>query len=372
MYTSSGKPIENGMLALDEKGKILEIGKNLSSENVEVEYYKGALCPGFINSHCHLELSHLKEKVAPKTGITGFIKELQEVRNANEADKLIAIAAANEEMRKAGIVAVGDISNGSSTLGTKQSSKIYYHTFVELFGYREELAGSIFENGTKLKSEYENHDLPVSIIPHSPYSVSNKLFKLISEVEGNSPLSIHNQESQAENDMFEKGEGLIVEMMNHFGNEMNVRFKESKKSSLLSVIDRINNDAPLLLVHNTFTSKEDVSNAEKTHKNLYWCFCPKANLYIENKLPNISQFLDAGVKCVLGTDSLASNDTLSIWEEILTIKNAFPEIELDTLITWATINGAEYLGIESKFGSFEVGKSPGINWLKGSKQECIH
>jgi len=125
-------------------------------------------------------------------------------------------------------------------------------------------------------------------------------------------------------------------------------------------------ESPLLLVHNTFTSKQDIETAEEQHQNLYWCFCPKANLYIENKLPQIDLFFELGVKCTLGTDSLASNNSLSIWEEILSIRKAFPKIPLNTLINWATINGAQFLGIDNQFGSFEVGKKPGVNWIKGN------
>lgn len=360
------------MLAIDNQGEILKVGTGLKSEGIAIEYFEGSLCPGFINAHCHLELSHLMGKVAQKTGITGFIKELQAVRNAEEADKLIAISEADKKMKEAGIVAVGDISNGSSTIKTKLKSSIFYHTFVELFGFREELASAIFDQGKNLKEEFNLNKLSVSIVPHSPYTVSNKLFKSIYNEDNNIPLSIHNQESQAENDMFEKGDGLLVEMMNHFGNNMAERFRKTNKSSLLSILEKTPNNKPLLLVHNTFTSKEDIVVAEKLNQNLFWCFCPKANLYIENSLPKFSNFINANVTCVLGTDSLASNNSLSIWEEILTIKENYPEIELAKLIEWATINGAKFLGIEQNFGSFEVGKTSGINWIKNNKITPIY
>ena len=100
---------------------------------------------------------------------------------------------------------------------------------------------------------------------------------------------------------------------------------------------------------------------------LYWCFCPKANLYIENQLPNVPIFVKENVKCTIGTDSLASNDSLSIWEEIQTIKRHYSEIPLEKLIQWATQNGAEFLGIEKDYGSFEVGKLGKMNWIRGNR-----
>jgi aminodeoxyfutalosine deaminase len=99
--------------------------------------------------------------------------------------------------------------------------------------------------------------------------------------------------------------------------------------------------------------------------NAYWCLCPNANIYIENTLPNIPMFLNKGCKMTLGTDSLASNSVLSIWDEIMTIHQHYPAIQLEQLIKWATLNGAESLNITDKFGSFTVGKSPGVNLLSG-------
>ncbi|MFT6166140.1 MAG: cytosine/adenosine deaminase-related metal-dependent hydrolase [Vicingaceae bacterium] len=366
LYIGNGDFLMNGMLAIDDNNKIAEVGQNLFADGVNVEYFAGALCPGFINTHCHLELSHLKDKVSEKTGIHNFIVELQKIRNASEEEKLEAIKLGNSEMQAAGIIAVGDISNGDTTLNTKLTSTIFYHTFVELFGFRTHLADSIFEQGQQLKITFTHAGLHSSIVPHSPYSVSEKLFENIAKAKNNTPICIHNQESKAENDMFENGNGHLMEMMKDFGNDMS-GFEKTGKSSLKSHLKRLAKNTPLLLVHNTFTTEQDIRAAEKEHDNLYWCFCPKANLYIEGQLPNIPLFIEKGVKCTLGTDSLASNDTLSIWEEIQTIQHHFPQIPLETLVKWGTLNGAEFLGIENEFGSFEKGKTAAINWIKGSK-----
>jgi len=362
LHFGNGEVIENGMLAIDDLNRIAEVGLDLTAEGVKVEYFKGALCPGFVNTHCHLELSHLKGKVSQKKGIHNFIVELQKIRDASDEEKLAAIQRANTEMKVAGIAAVGDISNGDSTLKAKLESTIFYHTFVELFGFRTHLADSIMEQGQQLKASFAKAGLNSTIVPHSPYSVSEKLFERIAQEKGNSPICIHNQESKAENDMFQNGNGKLVEMMENFGNDMS-GFRKTGETALKSYLARLPANTALLLVHNTFTSGQDIDKAESTHPNLYWCFCPKANLYIEGQLPNIPQFIEKGVKCTLGTDSLASNDTLSIWEEIQTIQRAFPEIPLETLIQWGTLNGAEFLGIDKELGSFEQGKRAEINWI---------
>ena len=107
LYTGKGDFITDGMIAIDDKNKIVTVGQNLISSGIAIEYFEGALCPGFVNTHCHLELSHLKGKVSQKTGIHNFIVELQKIRNASEEEKQNAIEAADTEMKNAGIVAVG-------------------------------------------------------------------------------------------------------------------------------------------------------------------------------------------------------------------------------------------------------------------------
>src|SRR5690606_3481918 len=102
-----------------------------------------------------------------------------------------------------------------------------------------------------------------------------------------------------------------------------------------------------------------------------WCFCPNANLYIEGALPKLRNFLPYRLPITLGTDSLASNDRLCILSELKTLHAHFPELLLSETINWATLNGARLLGIEEKYGSLEVGKTPGLNLLSSVSETEI-
>ena len=119
----------------------------------------------------------------------------------------------------------------------------------------------------------------------------------------------------------------------------------------------------ILLVHNTYTSFKDISFVDRYKRDVIWCLCPKANLYIEDRLPKIDFFINSRLPVVLGTDSLASNDKLCILSEIATLLKAHPTISFTKCLEWATLNGARYLGIEKRFGSLEIGKRPGLNLL---------
>lgn len=364
-------PIKNGILVCDDNGTVVEVIDKGGQfrEEAGVEYYSGILVPGFVNAHCHLELSHLKGKIQEKTGIGGFIGKINQLRNCEVDEVEKALQIADRKMWAAGTAVVGDISNSVLSLKTKLKSKIHYHTFVESFGFHPSRATKSFEYAEFVLNEFQENGLPASIVPHSPYSVSELLFNKIKTKaeQEKSVLSIHNQESKGEAEFYEKGTGPIA---NHLKNNLGIdisHWKPSGKSSLQSVLKYFPTENQLLLVHNTFTEKEDLKELEKqrSSNNTFFVLCPNSNLYIENTLPPIPLFKNEGLTICVGTDSLASNHQLSILDEMLTIQNAFPEIPLEEMIRWATINGAQALQVQQTFGSFETGKNPGVNLISG-------
>ena len=373
IFPSSGPPIKGGMILTEDDGTVIDVisGENIDFGLSDIEKHEGIICPGFINTHCHLELSHLRSKITPGTGLHNFIQELQDKRNSSAEEVKAAMQQAEEEMIKEGIVAVGDISNTNHSFELKSKGSIAYHTFIEAFGFSPERADTIYEKARFLKEEYlqinkqyKGVQTNVSIVPHAPYSVSTALFKKISagSYTENSLLSMHNQESPDENLLFLKGEGKLREMLEKLLPDI-ASWKATALNSLPSVIVHLPPCNKILLVHNTFTSKEDIKKAHHYSKMVWWCFCPKANLFIENKLPSIDTFRKAGGKITIGTDSLASNNSLSILDELKTISNYYPHITLEELINWATRNGAEFLGFK-QLGSIEKGKKMGLNLIK--------
>ncbi len=367
IYTLSGEPVKNGIIAVKENGEIENVFSFENfSKNTQVEKHNGSICPGFINVHCHLELSHMKGKVAEKTTLPGFITSLQSQRKASSEEIQTEIEKADSEMWQNGIVAVGDICNSDETIIQKKNSKIFYHSFIELFGFNPALAEEIFNRALSLSEKFGT--LSNSIVPHAPYSVSKELFEKIKSCAQNfnKTLTIHNQETVSENDLYKSKTGAMALMLEQFKLDLSA-WKNTGLNSLPSVIDFFPQTNPLILVHNTYTEENDIDVATSKHKKLYWCLCPNANLYIENRLPDINLFRRKNLKITIGTDSLASNHQLSIWEEIKTLQKYFPEIKLNELLTWACKNGAEALQL-NQFGTIEKGKLPGLN-LINSKGE---
>ena len=327
----------------------------------DVQQLTGILSPGFINCHCHLELSHMKGMIDERTGLTDFVFKVVTQRHLPEEEILSAIQKAEDEMLANGIVAVGDICNNTITLSQKTKRRIHYHNFIEASGFNPAIAAARFERSLGFFKEYMTHTAAErnSIVPHAPYSVADDLWQKIIDFPGNHLQTIHNQETIAENEWFIEKKGEFVD----FYKQMNIDvdfFEASGKSSLQSYLLKFLKNQSVILVHNVHTSKEDLVFAKASGRQLTWCFCPNANLYIGGQLPAIDLFINQDSTIVLGTDSLASNHQLSILEEIKTITRHFPDIGREQLLRWATSNGARALQMDKLLGSFEPGKQPGV------------
>lgn len=357
----------NNVLITNEKGVIDNIIDEKDAGD-DIANFKGILSPGFINCHCHLELSHLKDVVERGTGLVEFLIKVVSNRNAVKEKIEEAIVNADNEMYENGIVAVGDICNSTDTIFQKQKSKIEYRNFVEVLGFNEQ-SEERFQNYIKVYNTYceAGFEKTTSIVPHAPYTVSNSMFNLINNFSADKIISIHNQETLAEDELYRTKAGEFLKLYQFLNININF-FKPYNKSSLQSYLQLLDKTKQILLIHNTFTKQADidfsVEQSKKANQKIFWCLCVNANLYIENKLPSVKLFRKNTCNIVLGTDSYSSNHSLNILDEIKTVRQHFPSIETKEILQWATLNGAKALGMKNKYGSFEKKKMPGIILLE--------
>jgi cytosine/adenosine deaminase-related metal-dependent hydrolase len=359
-----------------------------SEAGEDVEVYSGVLSPGFVNCHCHLELSHMKGVIPEGTGLVDFlstvIKRRGEVLQAAAAgsggesggrveEKILeAIAAGEQEMLDNGIVAVGDICNTADTVAQKALGRLYYHNFIETMGFIEQGAPARFGHSLSVFNAFvEAYQLPIesnSIVPHAPYSVSPALFRLIAGFPGNHLLTIHNQESEAENEWLLSGKGDFLRLYQLLGLDVSF-FKGTGKRGPESFLPYFYRNQSLILVHNVAMGTGDVG--APGGPDLYFCLCPNANLYIGGQLPDVELLHGQGCRIVIGTDSMASNHQLSILEELKTLQRAFPGLSTATLLQWASAAGAEALQLERVLGTFETGKQPGVLLIEGTEGDRL-
>lgn len=367
VFPVSSDPVLQGVVIIDDAGKILAVEPRERHDPASIEILPGVLVPGFVNTHCHLELSHMKGKVDTGTGLIPFITGVVTQRNAAAEIIAEAIEQAERDMLAAGIVALGDISNSTDTFELKSRGRMRYHTFVELFDFLQEAgADKAFADWSAV---YEQIRLAPgsarSLVPHAPYSVSRTLFKKINDFNEKSGItvSIHNQETPPENELFERGSGAFYDFYGKFNISLD-HFSPTGKPSIHYALQHLNPANRTLFVHNTLSTRADVEAAHAWSPHVFWATCPNANLYIENRLPDYRVFLDTNACVSIGTDSLTSNWQLSILEEIKTIARYQSYVPFETLLRWATLNGARALGFDDTLGSLEPGKTPGLLLLQ--------
>lgn len=319
-----------------------------------VEFYSGVIVPGLVNCHTHSELSAMHGSVSRGTGLTGFVKEIGNARVKFSAEEAIgAVSYHDSKMYSEGVAAVADICNFDVSFSAKKSG-IHYHNFIELFGFSDDWPSAVMRGNEIVKVSHDNN-MKANLTPHSTYSVPDGMFKsIISANIDNGLLSIHFMESRDEKELY-SNEGRLAVRYKEIGYDPDFLHYGSPAKRLIGSIPP---EIPLLLIHNTFVSAEEIDIIESHFKDVTWVLCPRSNLFIERALPDVKQFRDRGCRIAIGTDSLASNDSLSMADEISFMLDNL-DVSFAEAIDWATINGAEALQIDHWAGSFEIGKKPG-------------
>jgi aminodeoxyfutalosine deaminase len=359
----------DSVLITSSGGEIIDIVP-VAAAGDDIAVFSGILSPGFVNCHCHLELSHMKGLIPEKTGMIDFLVRVIQQRGFADDSIKKGIEDAENSMLQNGIVAVGDICNTANTLEQKKAGRLLYHNFIETMGFVENTAAQRFEASITVYDQfarlYRNPAESNSIVPHAPYSVSPALFQKITHFPGNHLLTIHSQESAAEREFIEKGTGDFHRLYEALHIDITF-YKPRSARSLKTYLSYFLPNQSLILVHNVTTNKEDLDYIASGEllpiaigTNLFFCVCPNANTYIGNPLPDIDLLRQYQAAITVGTDSLASNNQLSILAELQTIRRHFPRIETKELLQWATLNGARALQLDDVIGSFEPGKKPGV------------
>ena len=351
--------LEDQLVLITTKDGTIEGIVGIEDAGDDIQSFDGIITPGFVNAHCHLELSHMKDMIPAHTGLQEFVKQIVSLRQIDAEKIQKAIVAAENEMYVNGIVAVGDISNTLDTLEQKAKHNLAYYTFVELYDLDPTRAADKLNAGLQNQKTFEENCIRASLVPHAPYSVTNSLWKLLSEHFGAHTISMHNQETPDENDFFKTKTGSFLGMYERTKVSLDF-FEPTGLSSLQSLLPIFKNATTSILVHNSFTSANDIAAVKKQMPNTFWCLCSNANQYIEQTMPPIELLRSGDANIIVGTDSYASNWSLNILDELKTIQKHNPQIPMEEMLGWATINGARALQMDKHLGSFEIGKKPGV------------
>jgi len=368
VYPDTPGIIEDGALVID-KGIILAVGKSktIISEYTGIpvrDHEWRALAAPLINGHSHLELSYMNlaenkaRQAAYSNDPTEWIRDLLRIRdefgrNPDAWEKSLNLAGkVLDQMDGEGVGFVGDIGNSlaSRTIGRGRRTKVNF--LLELLGLAKE---SEKQARLRLESVSANPALGVSCTAHAPYSTTPDLIR---ELKRNadrrgSVFSIHVAESKQEVEFLKDGSGKFLDFLKERGAWDNsfavpgtgpVRYLDN-----LGVLD-----GKTLCVHTVHVSREEISILESRKAKV--CLCPGSNRFLGVGKAPVTEFLEHGILPALGTDSRASNPSLSIWREMRLLREDHPSISPETVFSMATRGGAEAWGIDSEAGSLEPGK----------------
>ncbi len=356
--------LEDQLVLITQKDGTIEGLVGIEDAGEDIQNWEGILTPGLINAHCHLELSHMKGIIPAHTGLQEFVKQIVGLRKVEDNIIQAAIIAAEKEMYDNGIVAVGDISNTTDTLLQKEKQLLAYYNFIELYDLDPSRAPEKIKAGLAIQAQFEDKGLLAALVPHAPYSCTFALLKLLATHFGSHTITMHNQETRDENEFFENKTGSFLGMYERTKVSLDF-FHATGLSSIQSVLPKLKTAKASIFVHNSFTNVADIAAVKKEMPNPFWCLCPNANQYIEQTMPPIELLRSNGAQIIIGTDSYASNWTLNIVDELITIQQHHPKIPLAEMLSWCTLNGAHALQMEDKLGSFEKGKKPGVVLIEG-------
>ena len=368
VYTlDASEPIRNGYVEYDDEGTILGVGQCEDAAS-EKNFYDGAIVPGFVNAHCHVELSHLHGKFRKGTGMAGFIDQINELRDwAGRDAKIVLVKKWMDKMWADGVSAMADISNDDSSFGVKAEHPMYTRTFLEVFGSEPHMCDGVMADVTALNALADEAGIDAAPTPHSCYTMSPQLLSASAAAGlAKGYLSYHSQESQEEEDLLRSGSGAMYENRKRSGMSTP---PVTGESSLKYFLDRLADvkqgpyDEHILLVHNVCLAQDDIDAAKKVMNNVYWAICPLSNIFIHNALPPIALMRENGLSIMLGTDSLSSNDDLDMVKEMICLHENFPEVPMSEMLQWACLTGAEFLSKDDVLGTLTPGKKPGLVYI---------
>ncbi len=367
----SRPPIENGAIATFE-GKIVEVGpasELRSSYLAKIrDYGDSILCPALINTHSHLELSPLKRRLSPSGSFVDWVRALIKARDLIRPEEWEpAICQAIKEMQQNGIIAVGDVGNldviplfASRKHGAWPFRGVFFQELV--CPVADETKGEIplsppFRNGRVTEPmDILGPSFHYALSAHAPYSVAPQVLKAIKawDQDHGMPFPIHVAESEEEIEFLQGGQGPIRELMQEKGHwPLNYDLPKASPVRYLEILGLL--DRHTVCIHCIHVDRDDISILAE--KGASACLCPRSNVFLGVGVPPVEELHASGIPLALGTDSLASNDQLSIFAEMKSLSKLAPGLPPEAIFRAGTYGGARALGISGELGSLAPGKA---------------
>ncbi|OQZ02427.1 MAG: hypothetical protein B6D34_11145 [Candidatus Brocadia sp. UTAMX1] len=368
--------IENGAVAVKD-AKIYRVGtfdeiRTLAEIDEVVDLGNAAILPGFINIHTHLDLTGLHNRIKPTNNFTHWVFQLLGARMRwKEAEYTASIEKGIRCCIESGTTTVADIANTAYSFPILKKSPLRKIVYKEVIDLDSGHAKDVVLNVQSELSAYESDDrFCTGLSPHAPYSVSKELYREIAQIvcQKRLPLCTHVAETRDEIEFLASGSGNFSDFLRQLR-----ALPDNWQPPGLSPIHYLKEtgilDARPVLIHCNYITDEEISLIRSSGASV--AFCPRSHRFFGHTTYPLQKLMDAGINVGLGTDSLASNDTLSILDEMKFLSLHYA-LSPKTLISLATVNGAKALGLASQTGQIREGFEAdlcGIGLSKGSPKD---
>jgi aminodeoxyfutalosine deaminase len=343
--------LENAAVAVAE-GKIREVLEKVPDADCVVDCGPGVLMPPLVNAHLHLELSALKNRLPLGSGFAPWVAALLRERDRAGTQALVRAAlTAVRSLPDLGVGLVGEVSTLGITRPLVSNGDIAGVWFREYLG--------------------DCHDTPdlspgfplsVSAAGHAPHTTSpDRLIFLKQQTHAAGlPFSIHVAESDVEMDFIAGAASRWPDFLAARGIDARSWPVGGKTPvAYLNALGVLGQDT--LGVHLLQVTDTDLDILAKTRTRI--CLCPRSNQNLHGRLPDIQGLLKKGLAPALGTDSLASCDSLSIFDEMAFVRQHYPDIAPADILAMATKNGAGALGLGRHYGTLDPGRQSHFIYL---------
>ncbi len=359
VLTMDGAPIENGAVAV-KADRVVDVGRNeevrARRSGPVTDLGEVVLLPGLINAHCHLDFTALHGRIPPQRSFADWILQINGLRrDLSDEDYLASIAAGFVEARRWGTTTIATVESMPALLNRMPAPPLRTWWFAELIDVRPRLpAAEMLDDAFARFRGKENWPGGFGLSPHAPYTVSPGLMRLALEAaERNGHLlMMHLAESAEEMEMFRDGRGRLFELLKSLGRSM--EDCGQGKTPLAVMLEREVLDERWIVVHLNELTEEDFTRLERGPR-LHIAHCPRSSRYFRHAPFALRRLAGLGFNISLGTDSLASNSSLSLFSEMQTVRDAHPWIAPERILEMATINPARALHQADSLGKIRVG-----------------
>lgn len=364
-----GAPLTDGAVVLDAEDRVVDVGPRArlrhSHPDLPEERANGALLPGLVNAHTHLELSYLSGRIPGGKGFVAWASTVaQATMSGAPEDKRAAAVAAARTAAAAGTAALGDVGNSLTAVRAFSEVGMRGAVFHELLGTRDQRTGDALADAEAERLAFLSEATwpdGVSYVPapHALFSAGPDLLRRIfaTAIRAECPTSVHVAEDEDEVALLRDGSGRWPPVLEALGVLRGSRTPGCGPVPYLASLGAFAGSRPPLLVHMVHANHEDRALARKHAASVV--LCPRSNLHIGGRLPDVPALLADGIRLALGTDSLASSPSMSLWGEMAAIAGVFADVAPETWLRAATLGGAEAL-CQPALGALSCGRRPGI------------